>query len=312
MSDNVPPIRASLEELIALRNHINYKFLINNRVSTLRLGGHLSTFRGRGMEFEEVRGYQAGDDIRNMDWRVTARTGQAHTKIFREERERPTFFIVDQSQSMCFGTRVMFKSVMAARISSLLAWSFLDMGDRIGSTVFNDTHFWESKARRGKQGVLSLLNILSKPSDLGSHPVPKDENSINIVLKRLIKIVRPGSLIFIIGDFYQLGKQEEKYLSILSKHCELVAINVYDAIEKKAPPGGLYSISDGQSFMTLNTYDDAFVQSYESIYNDKHENLQSLSRKYNIHLFSIATHHDSNKILRGTLAPLCSAMGIRR
>ena len=117
-------------------------------------GGYVSPYRGRGMEFEEVRAYQPGDDIRNMDWRVTARTGRPHTKLFREERERPVLFLVDLGPSMAFGTRVAFKSVVAARAAALLAWAARDNGDRIGGIVFAGKRHRELRPAARERGML--------------------------------------------------------------------------------------------------------------------------------------------------------------
>ena len=111
----------SLESLLRLRAEARSLGLSQRNMAAHQAGGYRSAFRGRGIDFEEVRVYQPGDDIRIMDWRVTARTGEPHTKVYREERERPVLFLVDQGASMMFGTQVAFKSVIAARIAALLA-----------------------------------------------------------------------------------------------------------------------------------------------------------------------------------------------
>ncbi len=134
--------------------------LIDNKTANPLAGLMTSRFRGRGIDFAEVRVYQPGDDIRTIDWRVTARTGVAHTKLFQEERERPVLLLVDQSSSMYFGSRVMFKSVLAARTAALLAWAVLERGDRIGGIVFSEHGHREIRPRRNKHAVLRLLNEL--------------------------------------------------------------------------------------------------------------------------------------------------------
>ena len=122
-----------VNELIALRFPVRQlKLSRRNRALNALAGPNKSNFRGRGIDFEEVRNYQAGDDIRTIDWRVTARTGAAHTKLFREERERPVLVVVDQRNSMFFGSQFCFKSVLAAQLGALVAWSALSDNDRVG------------------------------------------------------------------------------------------------------------------------------------------------------------------------------------
>ena len=140
-----------------------------NRALSVLAGPNKSNFRGRGIDFEEVRNYQPGDDIRSIDWRVTARTGTAHTKLFREERERPVLVAVDQRSSMFFGSSHCFKSVLAAQLASLLAWSALDAGDRVGGLVFNDASHREIRPRRSRKTVLALLSQISA---VQSHAAP--------------------------------------------------------------------------------------------------------------------------------------------
>lgn len=126
---------AELNELIDLRRYAqSIRYQPEGRA--IRAGNHLSKLRGRGMDFAEVRNYQAGDEIRHMEWRVTARTGRPHVKIYQEERERPVVILADFNPSMIFGTRVAFKSVVAARLAAMLVWTVIKQGDRVGGVFF--------------------------------------------------------------------------------------------------------------------------------------------------------------------------------
>ena len=141
MQKNSPSagIYTSIEELASMRyNTTGLNPLAHKKALASMAGGHISSFRGRGIDFSEVRIYQPGDDIRNIDWRVTARTNKPHTKLYREERERPVYIVVDQCQSMFFGSKKTFKSVTAARAAANLAWGTIDNGDRVGGLVFSD------------------------------------------------------------------------------------------------------------------------------------------------------------------------------
>src|SRR5690606_32335945 len=133
------PDRVTLERLIALKPAGESLKLTTPRVRALGAGGHLSAFKGRGVEFDESRPYQPGDDLRTMDWRVTARTGKAHTKVFREERNRPVIVWLDLRSSMLFGTRGVYKGVRAAEAAAIIAWSAVANGDRFGGLVFSES-----------------------------------------------------------------------------------------------------------------------------------------------------------------------------
>ncbi len=157
-----PGVRVSLQELLALRGEARRLDLApRGKVLATRSGGHLSPFRGRGMEFDEARIYQPGDDPRNMDWRVTARAGRPHVKLFREERERPLWLLVDQGPAMRFGTRVAFKSVIAAQAAALLSWAAVDRGDRVGGLIFDEQGRFEQKPAARTHGLLPLLQALA-------------------------------------------------------------------------------------------------------------------------------------------------------
>ena len=134
-----PEVYVSLRDLIGLQHDAHgFSFLPRHAIQSLLSGRHRSRLRGRGLDFDEVRNYVAGDDVRNIDWKVTARVGVPHSKVFTEERERPVLLIVDQSSSMFFGSRRYLKSVVAAHVTSLAAWRTLEVGDRLGGIVFND------------------------------------------------------------------------------------------------------------------------------------------------------------------------------
>ncbi|WP_235602916.1 DUF58 domain-containing protein [Piscirickettsia litoralis] len=158
-------------------------------------GPHPSIFRGRGMDFEEVRHYQPGDDVRAIDWRVTARTGQMHTKIFREERERPFHFIVDHSQSMQFGTRVCFKSVMADHCCAALAWLAFHHGHRTGGAIVHDQPIW-LKSQAGKRGLFALLNKMTE-----TH-APTQNQQLTRTLEQFIHHSRGGEILIIFSDIF--------------------------------------------------------------------------------------------------------------
>ncbi|NBS17971.1 MAG: DUF58 domain-containing protein, partial [Gammaproteobacteria bacterium] len=228
-------IRPSLSELIGLSQPSAGVALGGPTAKALQSGQYLSRFRGRGMEFDEARLYMPGDDVRSLDWRVTARTGKPHTKIFREERERPIFLSVDYRASMFFATRGMYKSAMAARLGALLAWSAHRHDDRIGGQIFSESGSLELKPEHGQGAVLRYLKALVERSEITSGS--SSEGALEEALVHLPRHAKPGSLVFILSDFRGLTPTGESAISKLSRHCNGVLIMISDPIEVHLPPG---------------------------------------------------------------------------
>ena len=205
----------------------------NSRVRAHLSGGYVSSIKGRGMEFDEARHYQPGDDIRAIDWRVTARTGKTHTKVYREERERPVFVLCDLSSTMRFGTQLMLKSVQAAHFASLLGWSAITRGDKLGALVFNNSEHLELKPQTRKRAVLSLFHSLTQihVANEGNNTSLALENS----LMRMRRLARPGSLVYLVSDFEFFNENCAKYVSDIRRHCEVQSVEIYDPIEQAIP-----------------------------------------------------------------------------
>jgi uncharacterized protein (DUF58 family) len=194
--------RVSAASLIALhRDAVNLP-LKANKIGSRMSGQYISAFKGRGMEFDEVRPYQAGDDVRSIDWRVTARTDKPHTKLFREERERPILLWLDLRRSMFFGSRNYFKSVLAAKAASLLAWSTAQHGDRLGGLIFSENHHEEIRPRRGKSATLHFIQKIAEHSAWDNDQSNYQESTSTDAIHRLRRVAKPGSLIFLLSDFH--------------------------------------------------------------------------------------------------------------
>ena len=275
-------------ELIALQRDAR---LLRQRPGLIRsrlTGNHLSPFKGRGMEFDESRPYQPGDDIRNMDWRVTARTNKPHSKVFREERERPVLLWTDFRASMLFGTRHCFKSVLAARVAALVAWKAVQQGDRLGALLFADQRHLELRPETGKPAALHIMRQLA---DFTQQDKPEtiDPASGQYALKRLQQVVRPGSLIYLISDFRGLGDALESNLSRLSRHNELVLLHITDPLEQDLPPAGTYRVSDGSRQTRFNSADKTFRQNYQSRFVQQQLRLQQMSKKISARYLCLST-----------------------
>jgi uncharacterized protein (DUF58 family) len=245
-------VSLGIKELIHYQGKTSLLNLSPHKTVQAKLAGaYLAKTKGRGMEFDEARHYQAGDDIRAIDWRVTARTGKTHTKLYREEKERPVFVLTDLSSSMQFGTQFLFKSVQAAHLSALIAWSARKRGDRIGGLVFNQYQHLECKPFTRQKAVLSLLNSMIKMQQ-GSQTVEQGQGQEQITLAnacaRLRRLAHPGSLVFILSDFTQLDELAIQHIAQLSKHCEVIAHPISDPFEHQLPKVNIsqrVTLSDG-------------------------------------------------------------------
>jgi uncharacterized protein (DUF58 family) len=281
-----------LDDLIALRFAARQLTLRrHNRALSTLAGPVKSNFRGRGIDFEEVRSYQPGDDIRTIDWRVTARTGNAHTKLFREERERPVLIVVDQRNSMFFGSSHCFKSVLAGYLASLLAWSALGGGDRVGGLVFNEQGHQEIRPRRSRKTVLTLLSqITAYNSSLPLGSI-SEQDSFTEMLTNLRRIARPGSSLFLISDFRGASHEgAREHLFELAKHTELTALACSDPLESELPRSGTYAVTNGRERSELHTGDRQLRDNYRSRLQQQSELLRHDLNRLGVPLLQAWTH----------------------
>ncbi len=238
---------------------------VRKRIRSPLSGQYLAPHKGRGMEFAEVRHYQNGDDVRSIDWRVTARTGEAHTKLFQEEKERPVLIMADFSASMQFGSQFVFKSVQAAHLGALIAWSACERGDKLGALIFNDHHHHEFRPQSRDKAVLrvfhGMLDCHSEQQSMASQST--SQVSLVTQLKRLNQLAKPGSTVYLISDFVTLNEQDratiERELQHLARHCEVVACIVSDPFEKKLPSySEAINVSTGRTEISLALDDASF------------------------------------------------------
>lgn len=292
-------VQVSVPALVKLSQHAPYLSLSSEKILARQSGDYRSPFKGRGMEFDESRLYQPGDDIRNIDWRVTARTGKPHTKLFREERERQVFVWVDLRPGMFFATRGAYKSVIAARLASLLAWSAIHHGDRVGGVLFSDDIHHELKPQRGKTGALRLIRqLVEHPAWSRENTTPRDPSALYRSLVRLRRVAHPGSLVFMLGDYRGLDEKEESQIILLGRHTEIVMVFIYDPIEQRLPAAGLYRVSDGEQEMVLDTYDRRRSETYQARFTAHREKLQRIANTGGIHLIDCATSQDPLSVLQ--------------
>ena len=300
--DNLNPAGAysDLAQLLRLRFAAqDLKLFAKRPVRSLLTGGERTRFRGRGIDFEEVRLYQPGDDIRTIDWRVTARTQVPHTKIFREERERPVFMVADQRATMFFGSQRCFKSVLCAHICALLGWAALGNSDRVGGLVFGDHTQRDIRPRRSKHAMLELLHQLQDYNHRLQSPVPPaDSVKLVDILADTRRIAKPGCALVIVSDFHDFDAACEQQLFELARHTDVTLVHVFDPLERQLASNSVLTISDGQSRCRIPANERRFQQAYHEHYQQHLQDLTRRCQRLNLSLLSYATNDDIQHLLR--------------
>lgn len=249
-----PGIYSSVQDLLKLRLLARDLTLQARRQSRALLSGSVRTrYRGRGMEFAEVRPYQPGDDIRTIDWRVTARVQEPYTKLFQEEHERPVFIMVDQRSPMFFGSQRQFKSTFAAQLAAVVAWTAHNNNDRVGALIFGDQAQSDLRAKRGKHPLMAFFNKLSNYNHRLSSPI-KAPNAITLeaMLREANRVAHPGSLMILISDFHDYTGPCAEPLAQLSKRSDLLVMHLYDPLEAHLPTQQMpLTVSNGQERVRL-------------------------------------------------------------
>ena len=300
-----PRIYADIDELVRLQFKAQgFSFLPRQPVHSILFGRHAPRLRGRGLNFEELRRYVPGDDIRSMDWKVTARTNQPHTKVFCEERERPVLLWLDLNPPMFFATRGAFKSVVATQAASLLAWSTVSSNDRLGALVFSGDEHIEIRPKRGKAAALDFIRRTCAHPVWNNSADTSQARDMSRSASRLRQVVKPGSLIFMISDFREMDDKARSHIINLSRHNNLVLIHVFDPFEAALPTSGQYKVSDGENEVALNTANKKLRSAYQSRFSAHQEKMKLLCRQHRMHWIPISTEDD-------VLEALQKGLGIR-
>ena len=229
----------------------------SRKIDNPLVGRHRSQVRGRGLNFEELRQYRQGDDIRQMDWKVTNRTRKPHVRIYAEERERPVMLLVDQRLSMFFGSRRVMKSVAAAEMAALMGWKSLSQGDRIGAVLFNDDTLTELAPRASQQHMMQVFQSLVEYGQKLRDAEQGNPEQLNCALKRLMQVAQHDALIYVITDLDGADETTGHWLSALAQHNNVILGLIYDPMEQSLPFGGKLAVSDGQYQVEVDTADQA-------------------------------------------------------
>lgn len=290
-------VHVTLSELLAQKRFVPLLSFEQTGFSKAEgLGVHRSPFRGRGMEFDEVRAYHQGDDIRLIDWRVTARTGKAHTKLYREERDRPVLFLGDFRSGMRFGTKKAFKSVVAARVLAALAWASRERGDKIGAIVMSENHYFKIAPHRQMRRLMEVFNaVVTAANDDGESSVGA---TLEDALAELRRVSKNGGRIYIVSDFYGFDDECKKHLTCIAQHCDVVCVQIFDVLEETPPPPGAYRISDGKRSVTIYTDDKKWRAAYEKMFVKPRRDLENFCKSRHIVYIGLRTDKDIVQTVR--------------
>lgn len=290
--------RVALEELISLAALAHGASLARSRRSpAMRSGGHASRWRGRGVDFRESRIYQPGDEIRHMDWRVTARSGRPHTKLFEEEREQGLLLALDCNPGMRFGTRVRFKSVQAARAAALLAWMASASGDRVGALAFGGGVDGEVKPAGGRRGVLRVLRAI-RDWDAAADTLLREP--LSRALSRVRRLLRPGMRLVLLTDGFSADAEAAMLLPQIAGRHEVAVVVLRDMLELVAPPPGRYALHLGAEKRIVDFADGKVRGAWSERFAASRETLRASCAKLGIRTLELDGHAD----LRRALGPL--------
>lgn len=279
-------IEVSLKELIDLR--LKAQQPVTNANKRLNHAGQkLSRVRGRGMEFDTTREYQAGDDIHHMAWRVTARSLKPHIKVYHEEKERPVWLAVDLSPSLYFGTRSMFKSVCSLKQAAFLGWSRLLKREQIGAMIATESKPQVFRPQASERNFLTILKSFAANS--ANQPAFNDNNYLYTLLSALQQQVRAGNSIIIFSDFFHFDNDIQKLILHMAQFSQVELMFVYDPFEAEAPNPHQYVLTNGQREITFNMDNLQNRAEYQAQFQLKQNNLMAFARKHNIALQILRT-----------------------
>ena len=289
---NKTNIYASLKELVALQHQASgFSFLPKQPVHSILSGRHSSRLRGRGLNFEELRHYRAGDDIRTLDWKVTNRTKKPHVRVYTEERERSVLLLVDQRIAMFFGSQVKMKSVVAAEMAALAAWRTLSVGDRVGALVFNDEEIEKVKPQRSRNAVMQVLShtVTMNHGLSAGQEGPQNSLQLNRVLQQAELLCGHDFLVVVISDMSGWNLETIKRVKRLSMHNDLIVPLIFDPMEKELPAQRQMVVSDGLMQIEVNPGKSELKQHFSDSFSSEVDVLQRDLSKYGVPVISIDT-----------------------
>ncbi|VEF11363.1 membrane protein [Pseudomonas fluorescens] len=305
-------VYVSLAQLMALEFKArDLSFLARQPQGSILAGNHASRLRGRGLNFDELRRYQPGDDLRHLDWRASLRTGKPVVRTFTEERDRPALIVVDQRMSMFFGSQRSFKSATAAELAALAAWMVFHAGDRVGGLVFNDRRIDSIAPLRSRKRVEALLSRIAEQNRAlnAGNPDAEDEDQLDKALQRCLAVAGHDHLLCIVSDFAGAGERTLQLLRQLSAHNDVIALQVYDPMALKLPSNGRLLVTQGELQVELAIEKRNVHQPLGDFLSGRLNDVATLLRRSQVPLMMISTAEEAHAQLR---AELGKSAGARR
>lgn len=308
-------VYATLPHLRGLEGRArSLNFLPRQPAKSVLNGRHASRMRGRGLNFEEIRGYLPGDDIRAIDWKVTARTGEPHIRVYTEERDRPALILVDQRQSMFFGSRLNMKSVTAAEAAALAAFRILGVGDRVGGIAFDDHDMTEIKPQRSRRAVHALLAAISVKNQAlraDSPPLPAP-GPLNRPLQAAARIAKHDHLILVISDFDGIDSRTRRLVTGMAAHNDVVLVLVEDPMARDLPQDLQIVASDGRLQVEIDTRSDKSFAALREVSLGRLENILAWQSELGVPVLPLSTGEETVPQVRRLMGRFAARLGGKR
>jgi uncharacterized protein (DUF58 family) len=309
---HMPGVYVDLDELIALEHRgSKVSFLPHQPVHSLLSGRFASRMRGRGLNFEEIRDYRPGDDVRSIDWKATVRLQKPHIRVFNEERDRQALLVVDQRLSMFFGSRLAMKSVTAAQAAAIGAWRVLGVGDRVGAIVFNDHDLVEIGARRSRATVLQILSaIVAQNQELGvGRGLATAPIMLNTALERAERRALHDATIILISDFDGADAATRRMVGAMTQHNDVVALLVHDPLQSDLPASARMTVTDGELQIQLEVGRDSVRKSIEQATQDRLNGVFAWTREIGVPVLPLSAAEETAPQLRRLLGAMPARHG---
>jgi uncharacterized protein (DUF58 family) len=258
-------------------------------IHSLLSGRHGTRLRGRGLTFEEIRPYRAGDDIRSMDWKATARLREPHVRVFSEERDRPTMLLVDQRSLMYFGSQRATKSVTAATVAAIAAWASLAAGDRVGAVIIGDEECVEIKPHRSRRNVMRILGDIARLNALLPGPRSlRAQDRFHHAFERVLHHQPHDGLIIAVVGFYGLDPRTAQLATRISTHNDVLCMLTYDPLEAVLPASDGMVASDGVEDISIPSSSE-FSRRYQRATEQRLTNIRRLLRRLRVPVIPVCT-----------------------
>ena len=309
---SMPGVYVSLDDLLALEYRgRKVSFLPHQPVSSLLSGRFASRMRGRGLNFEEIRDYRPGDDVRSIDWKVTARLQKPHIRVFNEERDRQALLVVDQRLSMFFGSRRAMKSVAAAETAAISAWRVLGAGDRVGAIVFDDRELTEFRPRRSRSTVLQvLMAIVTRNQALGvGRSISASPSMLNKALQQAERRALHDAAVIIISDFDGADDDTHKMVGAMARHNDVVALLVHDPLQSDLPASASMTVTDGELQIHLEVGRESVRKSIVEASRDRLKGVFAWTQELGVPVLPLSAAEDTAQQLRRLLGTLPARTG---